>query len=85
MNPVQLPLDWTYRLSAPSVQLGPGETTTVTLTIDVGHAIAQDSHVRLSVEGYIGAELIGGILFEQEVPAPARKAIYLPLILRSQN
>lgn len=85
VNPVQLPLDWTYRLSAPSVQLGPGETTTVTLTIDVGHAIAQDSQVRISVEGYIGAELIGGILFEQEVPAPARKAIYLPLVLRSQN
>ncbi len=85
VRPVQLPLDWSYRLSSTAVQLAPGETTMITLTIDVGHAIAQDSQARISVEGYIVSELIGGILFVQEVPAPALNAIYLPLVIRSQD
>ncbi|MCU0522463.1 MAG: Ig-like domain-containing protein [Anaerolineae bacterium] len=85
VRPVQLPLDWTYRLSATSLLLQPGESTTVTLTVDVGRTVVQDSLARLAVEGFIGADLIGGILFEQEVPRPAMAIVYLPLVIRGGN
>lgn len=82
---VQLPLDWTYTLSEPAPLLGPGETTTVTLTLNVGHSIPIDSKARVAVEGYIGTELVGGILFEQVVPATGTYAIYLPIVVRNQK
>ncbi len=59
---MQLPLSWTYRLSTTSLALGAGETATVTLTVDVGHAVPEDSLARLSVEDYLGSDLIGGFL-----------------------
>jgi len=62
VRPVQLPLGWTYRLSTTSLALGAGETATVTLTVDVGHTVPEDSLARLSVEDYLGSDLIGGIL-----------------------
>lgn len=85
VRPVQLPLDWSYALSDPAPVLGPGETTTVTLTLNVGHGVPLDSKARVSVEGYIGDELVGGILFEQVVPAAGARAVYLPLVIRNQN
>ena len=83
VRPVQLPLGWTYRLSTTSLVLGAGETATVTLTVDAGHTVPEDSLARLSVEGYIGSDLIGGILFEQEVPARAGHVVFLPLVIRN--
>ena len=62
VRPVQLPLGWTYRLSTTSLALGAGQTATVTLTVDVGHTVPEDSLARLSVEDYLGSDLIGGIL-----------------------
>ena len=85
VHPLQLPLDWSYSLSQVSLLLGPGESTTVTLTVDVGHSVPEDSQARIAVEGYIGANLIGGVLFEQEIPAAAPTLIYLPLVMRSQG
>jgi hypothetical protein len=74
---------YTYALGDPAPVWGPGETTTVTL--NVGRGVPLDSKARVSVEGYIGDELVGGIPFEQVVPAASVRAVYLPLVIRSQD
>jgi hypothetical protein len=76
---------YTYALGDPAPVWGPGEITTVTLTLNVGHGVPLDSKARVSVESYIGDELVGGILFEQVVPAASVRAVYLPLVIRSQD
>jgi len=83
VHPVELPLDWTYALSPSAPVLGPGEAVTVTLTINAGAIRPQDSQARLAVEGYIGSELIGGILFQQSIPSAGPNTIYLPLVIRN--
>ncbi|MGB3715861.1 MAG: hypothetical protein WA996_15650 [Candidatus Promineifilaceae bacterium] len=68
IRPVEVPLGWTYRLDNPAPELEPGETTTVTLTIDPDGPVLRDADMRIAVEGFIGDELTGGILFNPTIP-----------------
>jgi hypothetical protein len=79
---VDVPLGWAYHLDNPTPELEPGETTTVTLTLDPGGPVLKDTEVRVAVEGCIGDELVGGILFNPTIPTftPQNK-VFLPLIV----
>jgi len=69
IRPVDVPIGWTYHLDIPAPELDPGEMTTVTLTLDPGGPVVQDTEVRIAVEGFIGDELVGGILFNPTIPS----------------
>ena len=79
VRPVDVPLAWTYSLDNPAPSLEPGETTTVTLTIDPAGGQATGRTVQLAVEGFIGSDYVGGILFERSMPA-VEYNVYLPLV-----
>jgi hypothetical protein len=82
VRPVNVPLNWSYSLDNPAPTLDPGETTTVTLTIDPAGGQATGRTVQLAVEGFIGDDYVGGILFERSMSA-VRYDIYLPAISTS--
>ncbi|MDX1614123.1 MAG: hypothetical protein R3300_07410, partial [Candidatus Promineifilaceae bacterium] len=77
VRPVDAPLNWSYLLDKPEPTLDPGETTTVTLTIDPAGGQAEGRTVRLAVEGFISGDYVGGILFERSMTA-VQYGIYLP-------
>lgn len=81
-----LPLTWQTTLSESSVELGPGESTTVTLSIDPGASEALvDVDTYVGVEGYIDGEFIGGALFQQRLPVENQNGpLYLPAIQSNQ-
>jgi hypothetical protein len=83
VRPVDVPLNWTYRLDNPAPTLGAGETTTVTLTIDPSDIMLEDTMVRLAVEGFVDGEYIGGILFKRVAPSSGVK-VFLPLVVRNE-
>ena len=63
-----MPLGRTYQLDNPAPELEPGETTTVTLTVDPGGEVLRDTDMQIAVEGFIGDELAWGILFNPTIP-----------------
>jgi hypothetical protein len=65
---IDLPADWTVDISPAQISLGPGEQTTVTVSIIAGSPLAQGSRPSVAVEGYISGQLIGGVTLEVVVP-----------------
>lgn len=80
VRPVNVPLNWSYSLDNPAPSLDPGETTTVTLTINPAGGQATGRTVQLAVEGFIGDDYVGGILFERFMEA-VRYDLHLPAVL----
>jgi len=81
---VALPADWMITVSPAQVTLAPGEQTTVTVAIVPGSAAVQGTIARAAVEGYVGAQLIGGVAFDMVLPRyqpfDGHLRVYLPLI-----
>jgi hypothetical protein len=69
VRPVSLPVAWTYDLSLQSVTLGAGETREVELTLYPSDDLLEGDLIQVTVEGYVGSELIGGLLMEYLVPS----------------
>ncbi len=87
VRPANLPINWSATLDQPSVTLDAGATTEMVLTLSPGSVpVLEDAPVQVAVEGYIGEELIGGIVVQQIIPAvsPASttETVYLPLVVR---
>jgi hypothetical protein len=81
---IDLPADWTVDVSPAQVTLGSHEQTTVTVSIDAGSPVAQGSIPSVAVEGYIGSQLLGGVMVEVPVPAyrlfDGTLRLYLPVL-----
>lgn len=87
VRPANLPINWAATLDRTSITLDAGATTEVVLTLAPGQApVLEDAPVQVAVEGYIGTELIGGIVVQQIIPsvAPASTTatVYLPFVVR---
>lgn len=71
VRPVEVPLDWSWSLDQSNPTLEAGQTTTVMLSINPGGGrLVRGASARLSVEGYIDDELVGGVLVEKRVEMP---------------
>lgn len=69
VRPVSLPYNWSYELDQQSVELESGESVTVTLTLDPGGSpVVTDEDVQMTVEGYAGTTLVGGVQINQRIP-----------------
>ena len=81
-----MPPQWSYALDRDELELGPGEVTTVTLTVDTGLLpVLADETIYFGVEGFIDEEFIGGVMFENRIPVNPNaepSPIYLPYITR---
>jgi hypothetical protein len=95
VRPVNLPVNWSYRLDNPAPVLDAGEAATVTLTLSPGDVpMVEGTQIQAAVEGYIDGDYIGGILFERWAPGQPRQepepepepepehTIFLPALLR---
>ncbi|HJX52723.1 MAG TPA: Ig-like domain-containing protein, partial [Polyangia bacterium] len=65
---VDLPRDWTVKLTPSSVTLAPGKQTKVLVDIQPGSSLAQGSKPRLAVEAYAQDQLLGGVVLDTLVP-----------------
>lgn len=83
---IDLPADWMISVSPAQVTLAAGEVTTVTVSIVPGSAAVQGTIARGAVEGYIGAQLIGGVaidtLLPRYQPFDGQLHVFLPLMRR---
>jgi hypothetical protein len=83
---IDLPADWTVSVWPAQVSLAPGQQTTVTLTVLSGSLVPQNTIPRAAVEGYIGAQLLGGVAIDIVVPQYVVpfgiNDLFLPLIRR---
>jgi hypothetical protein len=81
---IDLPADWIVDISPAQISLDPGQQITVTVSIIAGSPLAQGSTPRVAIEGYIGDQLLGGVVIDIVVPHywPYDGAlhIYSPLI-----
>ncbi|MEM7705899.1 MAG: Ig-like domain-containing protein [Pseudomonadota bacterium] len=68
VKPLNIPSNWTYELSDRSITLDAGQIEIVTLTLNPSASNLGGDRVDLAVEGYIGDELLGGILFDYTLP-----------------
>jgi hypothetical protein len=83
IRPVDVPIGWTYYLDNPAPEIDPRETTTVTLTIDPGGPVLEETDMRVAVEGFINGELVSGILFNPIFPSSTQGSkLFLPAINR---
>ena len=57
IRPVDVPVDWSYRLSDGAPVLDPGETAKVFLEMDPNGSMLRGRVVRFGVEGYINDRL----------------------------
>ena len=86
VRPVDLPADWLVSVAPITATLRPGQQITATVTIAPGRADVQGTQPRVAVEGYAGAELIGGAVIDvflprREVYDPTHR-VYLPILKR---
>jgi hypothetical protein len=65
---IDLPADWTVAVSPAQVSLAPGAQTTVTVSVGAGSPALQGSTPRVAVEGFAGAQLLGGVVIDILVP-----------------
>jgi hypothetical protein len=83
---IDLPADWIVSVSPAQVTLAPGEVTTITVTVLTGSLVPQGAIPRVAVEGYVGDQLIGGVVIEIIVPRyvlfDGRRHIFLPSLER---
>ncbi len=83
---IDLPADWTVAVTPAQAVLAPGTQTTVTVQIGAGAPVPQGSLPRVAVEGYVGGQLLGGVVIEVFVPNyvffDGHLRLYLPLLGR---
>jgi len=82
---IDLPADWMVNVSPAQIMLAPGQQTTVTVSVIPGSLVPQGSIPRVAVEGYVGSQLLGGVVIDIVVPKYVDFApyhVYLPLIRR---
>jgi hypothetical protein len=81
---IDLPPDWLVTVSPSSASLAAGEIMTVTVHIDPGAPTPQGTLPSFAVEGYVGSDLIGGVVLDAIVPLytnfDGKLRIYLPLL-----
>ena len=82
---VDIPNDWIVSTDWVSATLAAGQQLTATVTIIPASASVQGTQPKIAVEGYIGDQLIGGVVLGVVVPKyvtfmPYR--VYLPLVIR---
>jgi Bacterial Ig-like domain (group 1) len=65
---IDLPADWVVTVSPLQISLDPGQQITVTVNILTGSPVAQGSHPRVAVEGYVNGQLLGGVVIDIGVP-----------------
>ena len=86
IRPIDLPPDWIVSVSPASATLAPGESLTVTVRYVPGTPVPQATTVRFAVEGYIGSDLIGGVVVDSLIPYytgfDGRLPVYLPMVKR---
>jgi hypothetical protein len=83
---IDLPGDWMVSISPAQVSLAPGEQATVTVTVLTGSLVPQGSLPRVAIEGYVGTQLLGGVVIEVVVPRyvlfDGLMRVFLPLLER---
>jgi hypothetical protein len=81
---IDLPADWMIGVSPSQVTLDPGQTVTVTVTVMPGSAVPQGSLPQITVEGYVGGTLLGGVAIDVVVPYYTAGFLraFLPLVER---
>ncbi len=82
---IDIPNDWIVSTDWVSATLAAGQQLTATITVIPASASVQGTQPRIAVEGYIGDQLIGGVVLGIVVPqyvAFIPHQIYLPLVLR---
>jgi hypothetical protein len=83
---IDLPADWAVEVSPAQVTLARGQQTTVTVTVIPGSPVPQGSVPRVAVEGYVGSQLLGGVVIDIQVPNyvffDGHLHLYLPLVRR---
>jgi len=82
---VDLPADWLISVSPAQAQLTPGEEMSMTVSIVPGAPVPQGNVPRVTIEGYAGSTLLGGVVLDVLVPnyVPfGARTVYLPLIKR---
>jgi hypothetical protein len=83
---IDLPEDWNVVVTPAQATLNPGQQTTVTVTIIAGAPLAQGSLPQMAVEGYIGSQLLGGVVVQVMVPVywpyDGKLRLYLPVMRR---
>jgi hypothetical protein len=83
---VDLPADWTIDISPAQITLAPGQVTTVTVGVLTASPVPQGGVSRVAVEGYVGAQLIGGVVIDilapNYDPIVGQPLIFLPGLWR---
>ena len=86
IRPIDMPPDWLVSVSPASATLAPGESLTVTVRYVPGTPVPQATTVRFAVEGYIGSDLVGGVVVDSLIPYytgfNGKLPVYLPMIKR---
>lgn len=85
--PIDLPAGWTADVTPDQVTLDAGEETTAIILLTPQGPSVQGTSVRVAVEGYIGSELLGGVVAEMLIPYNVNKSnahltTFLPLVDR---
>ena len=85
MRRLDIPNDWIVSMDWLSGTLAAGQQITATVTIIPASASVQGTQPKVAVEGYIGDQLIGGVVLGVVVPKyvafkPYR--VYLPLVIK---
>lgn len=68
VRPVDMPSHWSYSLSDARPRLAAGDSKTVTLTIDPGDKLVENTTARVAIEGYIDDEIVGGVVVKRTTP-----------------
>ena len=88
IRPLDLPAGWLATVSPHTVTLAPGEQITATASLTPGGSAIQGTTARVAVEGYVGKQLLGGVVVEVAVPEyapyPVKRLNYLPMVIRGQ-
>ena len=83
---ISLPADWTVNVSPAQVTLAPGQQVTVTLDVTAGSPVAQGISPQVAVEGWVGSQLLGGVVVDMMVPTyrpyDGHLYNYVPLVRR---
>ncbi|MGB5052248.1 MAG: invasin domain 3-containing protein, partial [Caldilineaceae bacterium] len=79
---LDMPSDWIVTVTPMTATLAVGQQITATVTVNPGSSVAQGIQPQVAVEGYIGGQLIGGVVEQISVPRYAlfdgKLRIYLP-------
>ena len=85
--PIDLPPGWSVNVNPEQVTLAAGAHTPVEVRVTPSGTSVQGTTTRVAIEGYIGAELLGGVTVEVMVPYNVRAVdshlmTFLPTIAR---